>query len=112
MSETLSIRIDAENPDHHLWNNHGTWWIHYTVHTDDWRVKRVRRSLGTRCRDTARARRDALLQELAIAADRARANASRPVSTLVSRSAPDGGRDGGEPPEGMRPDGDSPVAVA
>ena len=65
-NETLSIRIDAENPDHHLWNNHGTWWIHYTVHTDDWRIRRVRRSLRPRRREVARLRRDAILGELGL----------------------------------------------
>ena len=32
MQPTLSVRIDPDNPNHHLWNNHGTWWLHYTVH--------------------------------------------------------------------------------
>ena len=36
----LSIKIDLENPDHHLWNNHGTWWIHYTVHQVPWLFQR------------------------------------------------------------------------
>ena len=44
----LSIKIDSENPDHHLWNNHGTWWIHYTVHQSDYTKRRVRVSLETR----------------------------------------------------------------
>jgi hypothetical protein len=26
--EKPSIRVLAHNPDHHLWNNHGTWWCH------------------------------------------------------------------------------------
>ena len=29
---TLSIRTKADNPDHHLWNNHGIWFVHYTIH--------------------------------------------------------------------------------
>ncbi len=47
MQEQLVIRVDADNIRHHLWDNHGTWWIHYTLHLDELRAKRVRRSLGT-----------------------------------------------------------------
>ncbi len=60
MKETLSIRVDADNPSHHLWNNGGTWWIHYTVHTEDGRVRRVRYSLGTDDLEQARVLRDAV----------------------------------------------------
>jgi len=69
MSTKLSIRIDAKNPDHHLWNNHGTWWIHYTLHVAGTRVRRVRQSLDTSDRAEARRRRDALLAELGCAHD-------------------------------------------
>jgi hypothetical protein len=61
----LSIKIDSENPDHHLWNNHGTWWIHYTVHQPDYTKRRVRVSLETRNLREARHRRDTLLNHLA-----------------------------------------------
>ena len=61
----LSIKIDSENPDHHLWNNHGTWWIHYTIHQPDYTKRRVRVSLETRNLREARNRRDALLAHLA-----------------------------------------------
>jgi hypothetical protein len=61
----LSIRVDAENPRHHLWRNHGTWWIHYTVHTPQDRIRRVRRSLGTGDLREARALRDEHLARLA-----------------------------------------------
>ena len=60
MKATLSIRVDADNPLHHLWNNGGTWWIHYTVHTDDGRKRRVRYSLGTAAVEQARVLRDAV----------------------------------------------------
>lgn len=56
----LRIRVSPENPDHHLWNNHGTWFIHYTVHPTPFTKERVRRSLGTRILATARERRDAI----------------------------------------------------
>ncbi len=61
MQERLAIRIDADNTNHHLWNNHGTWWIHYTLDLDGLRVRRVRCSLKTRDVNRARELRDAFL---------------------------------------------------
>jgi hypothetical protein len=61
---SLSIKIDPENPDHHLWNNHGTWWIHYTVHQSDYTKRRIRVSLETRNLREARQRRDSLFAHL------------------------------------------------
>jgi hypothetical protein len=63
----LSLRIDARNPDHHLWNNNGTWWCHFTLHTRHGTKHRVRRSLRTHDVALARTRRDALLLRLGIA---------------------------------------------
>ena len=60
--ETPSIRVLAHNPDHHLWNNHGTWWCHYTVHLADYTKRRVRLSLGTPSVEQARKLRDRPLQ--------------------------------------------------
>lgn len=60
MTESLSIRVNAENPSHHLWKNGETWWINYTVHTDDGRKRRVRYSLGTRDFEGAKLLRDAV----------------------------------------------------
>ena len=57
---TPSIRTNAANPNHHLWNNHGTWWLHYTLH-EGLTKRRVRRSLETDCVALARSRRDAAL---------------------------------------------------
>ena len=42
-SARLSLRVKEQNPLHHLWNNNGTWWIHYTLHLSDYTAKRVRR---------------------------------------------------------------------
>jgi hypothetical protein len=56
-----SLRIAEDNPLHHLWNNNGTWWVHYTEHLPDFTKRRVRRSLGTRDQQEAVRRRDALL---------------------------------------------------
>lgn len=60
----LGVRVDPANPDHHLWNNHGTWFIHYTVYPDPLTAERVRRSLRTRSLDEARRRRDELFAGL------------------------------------------------
>lgn len=58
----LSVRI-TENPFHHLWNNHGTWWCHYTEHLPDFTKRRVRRNLHTDDSATARILRDSILLE-------------------------------------------------
>jgi hypothetical protein len=60
----LRIRVAADNPNHHLWNNHGTWFLHYTVHPTPFTKERIRRSLGTASLDTARERRDAFFAHL------------------------------------------------
>lgn len=61
----LSIRTRADNPRHHLWDNHGVWWIHYTLNTADGRIRRVRRSLRTKDPAEAARRRDAHFARLA-----------------------------------------------
>jgi hypothetical protein len=58
--EKPSIRVLAHNLDHHLWNNHGTWWCHYTVHRPDYTKRRVRLSLQTSDVRQARILRDRL----------------------------------------------------
>jgi hypothetical protein len=63
----LSLRTSAQNPDHHLWNNNGTWWCHFTLHTNQGTMHRMRRSLRTHCADQARRRRDGLLHRLSAA---------------------------------------------
>ena len=59
------IRVSAENPNHHLWNNHGTWFLHYTVHPTPFTKERIRRSLGTKDIRVARERRDSFFTHLA-----------------------------------------------
>jgi hypothetical protein len=68
MSTTLltSLRIQPANLNHHLWNNHGTWFLHYTVHPTPFTKERVRRSLGTKDVHTARQRRDSFFQEIGV----------------------------------------------
>lgn len=62
LAGTLAVRTDGENPDHHLWNNRGTWWCHFTLHRPDYTAERVRVSLRTREVEEARLRRDDLLR--------------------------------------------------
>ena len=62
---TPSLRVDPANVNHHLWNNHGTWWLHYTLHLPDYTKRRIRKSLSTRSLETARAKRDTFLTALA-----------------------------------------------
>ena len=59
----LSVRVDASNRHHHLWNNNGVWWVHYTLNFDC-RTRRVRRSLKTGSLDEAIRRRDDLFAHL------------------------------------------------
>ena len=59
----LSVRVDASNRHHHLWNNNGVWWVHYTLNFDC-RTRRVRRSLTTGLLDEAIRRRDDLFAHL------------------------------------------------
>jgi len=59
----LSVRVNPENPNHHLWNNNGTWFIHFVVHPTPYTKERIRRSLRTKCLDEARVRRDAMLAD-------------------------------------------------
>lgn len=59
------IRVDADNPNHHLWDNHGTWFLHYTVHPTPFTKERIRRSLGTKDVRVARERRDLFFSHLA-----------------------------------------------
>lgn len=60
----LSIRTNPTNPNHHLWNNHGTWFVHYVIHPTPLTKERVRRSLGTKDVTEARRLRDAILSEV------------------------------------------------
>lgn len=73
------IRVRAENPNHHLWNNHGTWFLHYTVHPTPFTKERIRRSLGTKDIRVARERRDTFFANLAESAKTA-GTAQKPVA--------------------------------
>ena len=55
--------MNHRNPDHHIWNNNGTWWCHYTEHLPDYTKRRVRVNLYTDNRQIARVLRDSVLFE-------------------------------------------------
>ena len=59
-----SVRIGSSNPDHHLYNNNGVWWLHYTSYPTPATSKRIRGSLRTRDVALARHRRDTILKDL------------------------------------------------
>jgi len=61
----LSVRVNTDNPNHHLWNNRGTWWCHFTLHNANYTTERVRLSLKTRSLEEARRKRDRLLNAIA-----------------------------------------------
>ena len=65
LAKLPGIRVDAENPNHHLWDNHGTWFLHYTIHPTPFTKERIRRSLGTKDVRVARERRDNFFATLA-----------------------------------------------
>jgi len=58
------IQSSLGNPNHHLWNNNGTWFLHYTVYPTAVTKERVRRSLGTKSLAIARYRRDRFFASL------------------------------------------------
>jgi hypothetical protein len=62
--QRLSVRIAATNPNHHLWNNNGFWWCHYTLYFVGGSRRRVRHSLRTSDLEKARIRRDRVLSAL------------------------------------------------
>ena len=64
--EEIALRIDKSNLNHHLWNNNGTWWVHYTIYPTPVTVERIRRSLKTKILEEARNRRDKILNSLLI----------------------------------------------
>jgi len=71
------LRVRLENENHHLWNNHGTWFLHYTVHPTPFTKERIRRSLSTKDLVVARERRDAFFAHLASEAAKAAAVPAR-----------------------------------
>jgi len=83
---TVSTRQRCAGPNHHLWNNNGTWWLHCTLHLPDHTARRVRVSLSTRCVREARRKRDGLFDRHArpvpVLGGRRRATRARPTPAL------------------------------
>jgi len=61
MTHSLAIRLNPANADHHLWDNNGTWFVHYTIHPTPLTKQRIRASLQTKNLAEARLRRDQML---------------------------------------------------
>ncbi len=61
---TLALRTNRGNPNHHLWNNNGTWYVHYTIAEEGRSGERQRKSLGTKYLLEARRRRNRLFASL------------------------------------------------
>ncbi len=60
----LSLRTNPSNPNHHLWNNNGTWYAAYTILTSSFTAERIRTSLKTKNLAEARKKRDELLRKI------------------------------------------------
>lgn len=62
----LSTRLPANagGPNHHLYNNNGTWFIHYTLYPNPFTKERVRVSLKTSNVEEARSRRDQFFSQI------------------------------------------------
>ena len=57
-----TTELDSQpNPNHHIWNNNGTWFLHVTLLWNGRRKMRLRKSLGTKDVGIARRRRDHVL---------------------------------------------------
>jgi hypothetical protein len=84
----LSVRCHPGNENHHLWNNHGTYWCHLTVHFPDFTKQRLRLSLETGDIQHARRLRDSLFalfgQAPLAKAARASAHAARLSPRLLA----------------------------
>ena len=74
------IRVRGENSNHHLWNNHGTWFLHYTVHPTPFTKDRIRHSLGTKDIRIARKRRDTIFAQLTVDTQNAAAAGRKSVA--------------------------------
>jgi hypothetical protein len=53
------------NPNHHLWNNNGTWWCYISLRNAEGMKMRHRFSLETNDLEKARQKRDRILTSIA-----------------------------------------------
>ena len=54
----LKTRNTNANPNHHIWNNNGTWYCKFRVYDTDGETKQIRTSLNTQSEEEARILRD------------------------------------------------------
>ena len=54
----LKTRNTNANPNHHIWNNNGTWYCNFRVYDTDGETKQIRTSLNTQSEEEARILRD------------------------------------------------------
>ena len=66
----LAIRVSRDKTNHHIWNNNGTWWIDFTMRSENGSTKRHRISLKTTDLEKARSKRDRILNALIQASGR------------------------------------------
>ncbi len=78
-AKRIRFRGKGYNPNHNLWNNNGTWFVHVTVYPTPITKERFRRSLNTKNVAEARKHRDALFRQLM--------NANQPAGLPVMRLA-------------------------
>ena len=81
-TNTPALRTNLRNLNHHLYDNNGTWWIHFHVHHPDYTKSRIRESLGTKCLTRARELRDLVLNHLVL-----HAKLGEPVRPALERRA-------------------------
>ena len=55
---------ETSNPNHHIWCNNGTYFVHLTVVWKERKKVRLRKSLRTKDMDEARRRRDRFIARL------------------------------------------------
>ncbi len=57
----LKMRAVEKNPNHHIWNNNGTWYCNFTLVSESGKENRVRNPLYTDNVEDARRRRDKMI---------------------------------------------------
>jgi hypothetical protein len=60
----LVTRRTDTNPNHHIWKNNGTWWIRFTLRSTTGESIRPAYSLKTPDLESARRRRNGILNDL------------------------------------------------
>lgn len=79
----LARQVRPDHPNHHLFDNNGTWWCQVTIHEGP-TSRRARFSLKTNDLPTARQRRDRIFAALQA---RSQAASSNSANTPASLSA-------------------------